>query len=161
MNTLVLFYSLTGRTHYEAKCIAEQVGGELYEVREQKHRSLASAYLFGPSQAKKRKFVFTEPMAISLDDYDKVILLSPIWGGFPAPAFNSMVREIPAHKEVEVVLTSDSGRMKDEAGLRNYLEARGLIVGNIRVIKTVDLMKRERRHRKRLLREELDSIDEK
>ena len=161
METLVLYYSLTGRTHYEAKCIAEQVGGELYEVREQKHRSLASAYLFGPAQAKRRRTVFIEPMAVAPADYDRVIILAPVWGGFPAPAFNTAVREIPAHKEVEVVLTSDSGKMKDEASLRHYLEARGLIVKSIRVIKTVDLMKRERRHRKRMLKEELERIDEK
>ena len=36
--TLVTYYSFSGRTHYEAKRMAEAVEGELYEVREQKLR---------------------------------------------------------------------------------------------------------------------------
>ncbi|MCR5809399.1 MAG: hypothetical protein K6G56_07535 [Clostridiales bacterium] len=159
MNTLVLFYSLTGRTHYEAKRISEEIGAERYEVCERWRRTMLSAYFFGVAQARKRSFIMTEPLAVSPEDYDSIVLMAPIWGGFPAPAFNSMVREIPRHKEVEVILTSDSGKMRDRAGLKHYLEARGLIVKDIRVIKTEDLMKRERRYRKRMLKAELERKD--
>ncbi|MBO4847551.1 MAG: flavodoxin family protein [Clostridia bacterium] len=148
MNTLVLFYSLTGRTHYEAKRIAQECGGELYEVREQRRRSLLSAYLFGPRQARKRTYVYVEPIAVRMEEYDRIIILSPIWGGRPAPAFNTIVSELPAGREVEIVLTSDTGRVKDREGIVARTERMGVTVTDFRVIKTEDLKKRDRRRRR-------------
>ena len=154
MYTLVVYYSFTGRTHYEAKRMAEAVGGELYEVREQKHRSLLSAYLFGPSQAKKRRSVVIEPLAVNMDEYDKVIVLCPVWGGYPAPAFNSIVHELCLGQEVEIYLTSDSGKARDIRELRRRVELQGVHVTHIGVIKTEDLRKRDRRRMKRMKAEE-------
>ena len=150
METLVMYYSFSGRTHYEAKRLAEARGAELYEVREQRRRSLASAYLLGAHQAKKRSFVATEPFAMQLDDYDRIVLMSPVWGGYPAPAFNAMVRELPAGREVEVILTSDSGTAKELDALKKRIELMGVRVSKIEVIKTEDLKKRDRKHRKRM-----------
>lgn len=150
MYTLVAYYSFTGRTHYEAKRMAERVGGELYEVREQKRRSLYSAYLFGPSQARRRKYVVVEPIAVNMEDYDRIIIMCPIWGGYPAPAFNSIVRELPVGREVEIYLTSDSGRAKGLAELRRRVELQGVHVTHMEVIKTEDLHKRDRRRRRRM-----------
>ncbi|MBR3382440.1 MAG: hypothetical protein IKG85_05325 [Clostridia bacterium] len=150
MYTLVAYYSFTGRTHYEAKRMAERVGGELYEVREQKRRSLYSAYLFGPSQARRRKYVVVEPIAVNMEDYDRIIIMCPIWGGYPAPAFNSIVRELPVGREVEIYLTSDSGQAKGLAELRRRVELQGVHVTHMEVIKTEDLHKRDRRRRRRM-----------
>lgn len=154
MDTLVMYYSFSGRTHYEAKRVAERVGGELYEVREQRRRSMFSLYLMGPREARRKTFVYVEPIAVNLEDYDRVILLAPIWGGWPAPAFNSMVRELKPGMEAEVILTSDSGRARDIAAVRREVERRGVCVTGVSVIKTEDLRKRDRAHAKRR-REEL------
>lgn len=153
MDILVMFYSFTGRTHYEAKRLSERVGGELYEVWEQRHRSRLSAYLLGPYQARKREFIVIEPIAIQLEEYDKIYMLCPIWGGYPAPAFNAMLREIPMGMEVEIILTSDSGKAKDLEGLKARVEQRGVRVSAISVIKTQDLKKRDKKHRKKRMLE--------
>ncbi|MBO4562018.1 MAG: flavodoxin family protein [Clostridia bacterium] len=150
MNTLVLYYSLTGRTHYEAKRKAEALSGELYEVREQRRRSLLSANIFGPGQARKRALVFVEPIAVRMEEYDRIVILCPIWGGYPAPAFNSIVAELPAGKEVEIVLTSDTGRAKALDELKTRVERMGVTVTRLEVIRTEDLKKRDRRRRKRM-----------
>ena len=156
MNSIVLFYSFTGRTHYEAKRLAEATHAELYEVREQRRRSLASAYLFGAHQARKRSFIVIEPLAVSLEEYDRIILMSPVWGGCPAPAFNAMVRELPAGKEVEIRLTSDSGAARDLEALKKRVEQMGVTVTKLEVIKTEDLKKRDRKHRKRMKERETE-----
>lgn len=153
MVTLVVYYSYTGRTHYEAKRIAERIGAELYEVREQKHRSHLNAYLLGPVQARRRKEIIMEPIAVRMEDYDKVIIMSPIWGGWPAPAFSMVVRELTPGINVEVYLTSDSGKAKDLAAVRRWVELRGAHVNHIQVIKTIDLKERDRLHVQRRLRE--------
>ncbi|MBR0135058.1 MAG: hypothetical protein IJM18_02560 [Clostridia bacterium] len=153
MDTLVMFFSFTGRTHYEAKRKAEEVEGELYEVREQKRRSLWSAYLFGPYQARRRKPVIIEPVAINLEEYDRIILMCPVWGGMPAPAFNAMLKELPSGKTVDVLLTSDSGKARSAEELKKRMELSGLKVGEISVIKTMDLRKRDRLHDKKRRRQ--------
>lgn len=154
MYTLIMYYSFTGRTHYEARRLCEKLDAEVYEVREQKHRSLWSAYLFGPAQAKSRKTVVVEPIAVNLEDYDKLVIMCPVWGGYPAPAFNTIVRELPIGLEVEIVLTSDSGKAKDLSKLKARVELQGVHVTGVRVIKTEDLKKREKRYRKRMKAEE-------
>ena len=160
MNTLVIFYSLTGRTHYEAKKLADELGADRYEVMERKTRSSFSASFKGRSQARKRKAVSIDPIAIRLDDYDRIIIMAPIWGGYPAPAFNSIIRELPEGKQVEIVLTSDTGRSKDPSGLIRFVEESGSKVINLKVMKTIDLNKRDRIHMRREKRAVRESGEE-
>ena len=170
MFTLIAFYSFTGRTHYEARRLFEKLDAgrpedaepevELYEVREQKRRSLFSAFVLGPAQAKRRKPAVIEPIAVNMEDYDRIIIMCPVWGGSPAPAFNSILRELPQGREVQIVLTSDSGKASDLDELKARVERRGVEVTDVRVIKTEDLRKREKRYRKRMkLEQAKDSRD--
>ena len=97
-----------------------------------------------------------EPLAVSLEEYDRIILMSPVWGGCPAPAFNAMVRELPAGKEVEIRLTSDSGAARDLEALKKRVEQMGVTVTKLEVIKTEDIKKRDRKHRKRMKERETE-----
>lgn len=153
METLVMYYSLTGRSRYEASRIAKEQKAEVYEVREQRHRSVYNAYLFGPGQARARRFVYIEPIAIDLDDFDKIIIVCPVWGGYPAPAFNNIVSELPPEKEVEIYLTSDSGKAKARAETTVLVEMQGVRVTKYEVIKTIDLKKRDKIKAKKLKEE--------
>ena len=38
--------------------------------------------------------------------YDRVVLIAPVWAGYPAPVFNSAVELLPPGTEVEVILVS-------------------------------------------------------
>ena len=153
MYTLVMYYSLTGRSRYEASRISKELGADIYEVHEQRHRSLYSAYLFGPGQARGRRFVYIEPIAVDIEEYDKIIIVCPVWGGYPAPAFNNIVSELPPDKEVEVYLTCDSGKIKAQAETTMLVERQGVKVVKFEVIKTLDLNKRDKRKMKRLHKE--------
>lgn len=153
MYTLVLYYSLTGRSRYEASRIAKETGADIYEIHEQRHRSLYNAYLFGPGQAKGRKFVYIEPVAVDIEEYDKIIIVCPIWGGYPAPAFNNIVSELPPDKEIEVYLTCDSGKVKAKNETIMLVERQGVKVVKFEIIKTQDLKKRDKLHMKKLQKE--------
>ena len=126
MNALVMYYSLTGRSRYEANRIAKENDADIYEVREQRYRSMYNAYLFGPAQARARRFVYIEPIAIALEDFDKIIIVCPVWGGYPAPAFNNIVSELPPDKLVEIYLTSDSGKAKAGEETVTLVELQGV-----------------------------------
>lgn len=134
MNTLVIYYSLTGRTYKEAKRLANELGAERYRVEERKRRSAIGAATVGRIEAKERKASYIDPIAVRLSDYDNVVMMAPIWGGYPAPAFNSMVRELSDGVNVGIVLTTDEGDLKDEEGLIRFVESTGAKVAGVKVI---------------------------
>ena len=156
MDTLVIFYSLTGRTHYEAKHLAQDIGADRYEVYERKYRSRLNVSLTGRSQARKRVNIPIEPIAVDFNDFDRIIIMAPIWGGYPAPAFNSILNEIPKGKQIEIILTSDSGKMKDEEELKKIVESKGCVLTKLEVMKTIDLNKRDKLHYERVMKEKAE-----
>ncbi|MBO4384821.1 MAG: hypothetical protein J5854_05325 [Clostridia bacterium] len=134
MNTLVIFYSLNGKTYKEAKRIANELGAERYRVVERKPRSALGAATIGRIEAKERAVSHIDPIAVRLSDYDRVVLMAPLWGGYPAPAFNNMVMELEKGQEVGIVLTSEEGELKDEEGLIRFVEKTGAKVIGVSVM---------------------------
>lgn len=109
MKTIVVYYTFGGSTKKEAERIAAEWGADLCRVKEAKKRGLIASFIPGGLQAMKRKAVAVLPLDVSLRDYDRIIIGCPVWAGFPAPAFNSVLELLPAGKEVELFLCSGSG----------------------------------------------------
>ncbi len=150
MYRLVMYFSYSGRTRYEATRIAKELDAELYEVREQRRRPPFAVYVFGPGQAKHRRQVYVEPFAIDMNEYDEITICCPIWNGYPAPAFNNIIRDLPAGKNISLVFTSDSGEAKARMETTRFVEMQGSHVVSYQVIKTEDLKKRDKRREKQL-----------
>lgn len=133
--TLVMFYSFTGHTKEMAEKQAKKYKADLVEVKETKKRSKWSAYLTGCIQARKQRSIKIEEIKVDFSGYDHIILGAPIWAGFPAPAFNSMVEKIPSGKEVDLFFTSGSG---STAKTRNKIK-KVLSKRNLKISKYMDL----------------------
>ncbi|HZK39403.1 MAG TPA: NAD(P)H-dependent oxidoreductase [Clostridia bacterium] len=109
MKTLVVYYSLSGKTKKVATEQAEKESADIIEVKEKKPYSILTAFVLGAYAAKKQKTVEIEALKCDFTAYDKIILAAPIWGGFPAPPMNTVITMMPAGKDVAFVLTSGSG----------------------------------------------------
>jgi len=109
MKTLVVYYSLSGRTKKAAIEKAEKEGADLLEVRKKKPYSVFTAFVLGARAAMTQKTVEIEEPNCDFTEYDKIILAAPIWGGFPAPPITTIIKMLPAGKEVEFLLTSGGG----------------------------------------------------
>lgn len=109
MKTLVVYYSLSGKTKKAARERATKEDGDILEVKKKKPYSNFTSYLFGAYAAMKQKTVEIESLNADFADYDKIILAAPIWAGFPAPPINSVIALLPAGKEVEFIFTSGGG----------------------------------------------------
>jgi len=84
-----------------------------------------------------RKTVAIQPLNIDLNRYDRIIIGCPVWAGYPAPAFNTIVECLPAGKEVEIFLCSGgSGTQKSEQGTRALVEKKGCTVVSYRDVHT-------------------------
>lgn len=136
MKTIVLYYSFGGHTKAEAIRQASERGAELICVEELKKRRLLSAFFPGAYHAKTRKASMIQSLPTDLTQFDRIVIGSPIWGGFPTPAFNAIVNLLPAGKEVELFFCSAGGSSKDsQEGTRQMIRDRGCTLINYSDIK--------------------------
>lgn len=136
MKTAVVYYSFSGHAQDVARQEALAKDADLFEVYEARKQSVLSALIRGSFEAFSQKSLPLFGESLDFAAYDDVVIVAPVWAGFPAPAFNSIADMIPAGKNVEVVLTSDSGdTSRNEDKIVSALERRGLIVTHYADIK--------------------------
>ncbi len=92
MRSLVVYYSLTGKTKLVAQAIAEALNTTLVEVREKKTRKLGLfIYLVGGFGAITNRGSKINPVDVDLKQYERIFIGSPIWASRPVPAVNSFI----------------------------------------------------------------------
>jgi len=138
MATVILYYSLSGKTKAYAEKMAADTGAELVEIRELKKRNGFTAFFPGVFQARGRKRSLIEAPAVDFEKFDEVVVMGPIWAGSPAPAVNSAIGLLPAGKSVTLICTSGRGGY-DLAELASFVTARGCTVKETRCLGATDL----------------------
>lgn len=137
MKTIVVYYTFGGSTKKEAERTAAERGADLCRVKEAEKRGLLASFIPGGSQAMKRKTVAIQPLDVNLQDYERIIIGCPVWGGFPAPAFNSVLEILPAGKAVELFLCSGGGDTSKSANETKVLiENKGCKLISYRDVRT-------------------------
>lgn len=122
LKTLILFYSFGGKTRKWAKeYAAANESTDEVEIKERCGRNIVTAFLPGCPQAMKRKgtAIHTADAADDLSVYDKFIVAAPIWAGFPAPAFNSILQLIPKGKKSRSCIDFGERRQQQVEGRHN------------------------------------------
>lgn len=109
METAVIYYSFTGHTKKLAEETAQKENAQLFALIETKPHSKIGAFVFGAYKAIKGKKTQLNPIAIPWENFSKIIIMMPIWGGSPAPAFNNLVEMLPPKKEVVLIMVSGGG----------------------------------------------------
>lgn len=125
MKTAVIYYSLGGATRSFARAEANARGADLIEAVPAKKYNMFTAFASGCPAAIRQKCVPLQN-ALPLSGYERIVLMAPVWAGFPAPPFNSMVSQLPDGTEVEVLLVSASGSSdKSHDKVRALIRERG------------------------------------
>lgn len=112
MKTLVIYYSFEGNTEYAAKELAKKLGADIQRiepVNELKSKGFYK-YIWGGRQAVMKK----KPEIISLDknpqDYDIVVIGSPVWASTYAPPIRSLLDRYPIEdKKIGLFMCHDGG----------------------------------------------------
>lgn len=128
MKTLIIYYSYTGRTKAFAQKKAQELEADVYEVTEKKNRSKFNAYLFGSFAAMKQKGSDINPISIDMENFDKIVIATPIWAGFPVPAINSVISLLPSGKDIEIYSVSASGKSSGEEKVTTLVLKKDCIV---------------------------------
>jgi len=92
MKSLVVYYSLTGKTKLVSQVIAEALNATLLEIKETKPRKPGLfVYLTGGFAAITNRGSKINPIDVDLKQHETILIGSPIWASRPAPAINSFI----------------------------------------------------------------------
>jgi flavodoxin len=92
MKSLVVYYSLTGKTKLVSQVIAEALNATLLEIKETKPRKLGLfVYLIGGLAATINRGSKINPIDVDLKQHETIFIGSPIWNSRPVPAINSFI----------------------------------------------------------------------
>ena len=92
MKSLVVYYSLTGKTRLIAQTIAQALSATLVEIREKKPRKLGPfIYLIGGFGAITNRTSKINPVDIGSNQCESIFIGSPIWASRPTPGVNSFI----------------------------------------------------------------------
>lgn len=91
MKSLVVYYSMTGKTKLVAEAIAEALKATLVEILERRPIPIPFVYLSGAFRALTNRGSKICPVDVDLKQYEKIFIGSPIWASRPTPAINSFI----------------------------------------------------------------------
>ncbi|MFW9923706.1 MAG: flavodoxin family protein [Candidatus Thorarchaeota archaeon] len=95
LKSLVVFYSYEGHSKLIAEAIADEIAADILElklVKEVKSTAFMKEYL-GHKQVQMKTTPLLKQYDINLNNYDLIILGTPIWAGTFSPAMRSFLTQ--------------------------------------------------------------------
>jgi flavodoxin len=116
MKSLVVYYSLTGKTRVVAQAIAEALSATVMEITETKTRRVGPLiYLIGGFGAITNRASKINPLDIDCRQYEAIFVGSPIWASRPVPAVNSFIYQTDFEGRKVIPFFSMGGKTSEKA----------------------------------------------
>jgi flavodoxin len=137
MKSLVVYYSLTGKTRLAAGAIAEALAAPLVEITEKKTRKLGPfIYLTGGFGAMTNRGSKISLIDVDIRQYERIFIGSPIWASRPTPPINSFIYQTNFEGR-DVIPFFTMGGTTPEKALANMTakieKSRGKIAGSFAI----------------------------
>jgi flavodoxin len=136
MKSLVVYYSYEGNCDMIAQEIQKVNNSELLRLRpikEMKSKGF-SKFIWGGKQVIMHEKPKLEPINKNIEDYDLIIIGTPVWASTFAPAVNTFLSEYKLkNKNIGLFCCSSGGKGKVFEKLENVLEGNH-IIGEIEFI---------------------------
>ena len=137
MKTAVLYYSLEGNTRYVVEKITEALYADVIEIRPKKAYPTEGfkKFFHGGKDATMKKSPELEPYSFNADDYEMVVLCTPMWAGtFTPPVRSFLSANNLSHKKVAAAVCCSGG--KTEKCMEQLKEAAGVdqLIAQVRLV---------------------------
>ncbi len=136
MKSLVVYYSLSGATRFAAEKIAAALHSDILElvpVKNYPAKGFAKYFVGGRSAVMAEKPEL-QPYTCNADEYDVIILATPLWASRCAPPFNTFLAEHDiSSKKIALVVTCDGGPA--DILFKNTAKTLPNIVATLRLVK--------------------------
>ncbi|HAU38574.1 MAG TPA: hypothetical protein DCX07_12765 [Phycisphaerales bacterium] len=93
MNILIVFYSRTGVTRRAATELAAALGADVEEIHDTKDRHGVLGGMGGGKDALLKKLAVIEPVSRRPEEYEMVLVGTPVWAFTMAPAVRTYLAE--------------------------------------------------------------------
>lgn len=94
MKAIVVYYSLTGKTELVATAAARVLGIESRKIEEVNQRKPGPVvYTFGSLAALTNSTSRIKPLELDTNNYNLVLVGTPVWAGRPVPAVNAFIKQ--------------------------------------------------------------------
>jgi flavodoxin len=93
MKTLVVYYSRTGITRKVGEEICRLIKCDSEEILDQKNRNSIFGYLGGGGDAAKQRLTKIGKLSRKIDDYDLLVIGTPVWAWNMTPAIRTFITE--------------------------------------------------------------------
>jgi len=121
MKTLIMYYSHSGNTKALANEKAQEIGADIEEIIEVKRPFMP----IGIHRAVNRTRTEISPIKSTIDNYERIIIMSPVWADHPVSAIYSLIDRLPKGKQVELIMVSSgSGTKSSSEGTKNLVTSR-------------------------------------
>jgi len=108
MKSLVVYYTRTGNAKFVAETIAAQFGSDIEEIVDQKKRSGPLGWASAGKDSTQEKETQITPTKLSPQNYDLIVIGTPIWAWRPTPAIRTYVKQNDlSGKKVALFFTLD------------------------------------------------------
>jgi flavodoxin len=107
MRNLVVYYSLTGKTHVVAQTLARELGADVRRVEDVEKQEVTFWFIVKNGFAARRGVESKiKPIDTSFQGYDRVFVGSPVWGWSPSTPINAFIAKADfTGKEVILFMT--------------------------------------------------------
>jgi flavodoxin len=93
MKALVIYYSRSSVTKKVAQTISEQINADIEEIVDTEQRGGIIGFIKSGFQAVYDKLTKIQDIKSNLDDYDLVILGTPVWAGKPSTPATTFIKK--------------------------------------------------------------------
>jgi hypothetical protein len=112
MKTLVIYFSRTGNSKRVAEKIAQEVNCQIAVLEDDENWKGPAGFAKGAMYA--ARWENTRPSVspqIDINDFEKIVIVSPVWAGNPAPAVYSYIMQDLAQHLDKICLVLTCGGM--------------------------------------------------
>lgn len=116
MKRAIIYYSLTNNTEKMAEDIAKKIDADLFQIELVKPMpdSFNKQILLGGMQSSMGMKPKIKDISINIDQYDEIILGTPIWAGKAAAPINTLLKKYNVADKVKAVFTFSGGGDNDK-----------------------------------------------
>ena len=111
---IIVYYSLSGNTKEAVESIAGKIDADILRLDTVKPmpKNYAAQLLVGGGQVAMNKIPEIKPLDKNMNDYDEIILGTPIWNSKGVPAINAFLQDTSVRDKVTgLIITSGGGNI--------------------------------------------------
>jgi flavodoxin len=109
MKSLVVYYTRTGNAKFVAETIAAELGSDIEEIVDQKKRAGPLGWVSAGRDSTQEKEAQIVPTKLSPQNYDLIIIGTPIWAWRPTPAIRTYLKQNDlSGKKIALFFTMDN-----------------------------------------------------